>query len=1026
MKHSFWFSILLFIFMPTQSRAQTADAIQALSQQGNHREAADLGKAALKKPAATGELLDATLQSLRQLGAADQEQGEVIEAAVLVHAKKPEMLLAAGKAYLSLQHTGTLVDGVFVRGRTSDYNNRKSTELKDRVRSAQLIEAAWKSLPEEADKALRQSVLLALAEALNFHEDDFASAWSLLHLTDLTTLADFDDESGLDEPARGYPVDTEGKPIFFRAAESWESAKNDGERLLWIFQTQTKLGPEQDREARAALALLAKTWFSVQTLADYGFRFDASEDEGATKNGIATLNTLKDDETVAKLATGPKRFTLPEGADFLRLFQALADDTKAPTAMRLEAWQEISDELKDRRQYARAADALSKAIDLQTDLDQKKSLQAQLNQITGNWGRFEPQGALPAGSEAKLQLVFRNAKKIGLTARKVDVTKLLADTEAYLRSEPQDQDWQRLNISAIGQRLLDKDGAKYLSQEPVVWTQELEPRANHWDKRVEVPTPLKEAGAYLVEGSFEGGSKTRVLLWLEGLVLVKTAQAKAAHYFLADAVTGAPVVGAKMKFFGYKQDWGKSGLLNPQKRIYQFKDFQATSDEHGVLNAKVFNLDEYQWLIQASTADGRLAFLGFENLHFNSSNERSSEQTRLYSITDRPVYRPNQEVKWKAWARAVSYDPKLNTNKFKGSTIEVTISDPKGEELLKKTYKADDSGAIHDVLMLGDEATLGEYGISFVRKRAIREEDHLGHHTFRVEEYKKPEFEVKVEAPDKPVALGDSFEVKVKADYYFGGPVKQGKVKYKVQRSTHTDRWFPMGRWDWLFGSGYSWRASYYDWYPGAQNWCSCIPRYPWIRWHSDPPELVAEGEAALKEDGTFSVKIDTTLAKELQGNEDHRYEIEAEVTDASRRTIFGKGSVLAARRAFEVYVSLDRGYYNAGDNGEVSVNARTLDGREVKAAGELTLHRITYAKDGTPSEEAVRTLAISLREMSNNASITRITFPKGGQYRISAKLKDDAEHEIEGTTFFTVRGEGFEKGKDFRFDDLELITQKD
>ena len=188
--------------MPTQSRAQTADAIQALSQQGNHREAADLGKAALKKPAATGELLDATLQSLRQLGTADQEQGEVIEATVLVHAKKPEMLLAAGKAYLSLQHTGTLVDGVFVRGRTSDYNNRKSTELKDRVRSAQLIEAAWKSLPAEADKALRQSVLLALAEALNFHEDDFASAWSLLHLTDLTSLPDYDDESGLDEPAR--------------------------------------------------------------------------------------------------------------------------------------------------------------------------------------------------------------------------------------------------------------------------------------------------------------------------------------------------------------------------------------------------------------------------------------------------------------------------------------------------------------------------------------------------------------------------------------------------------------------------------------------------------------------------------------------------------------------------------------------------------------------------------------------------------------------------------------------------------
>ncbi|MCA1964086.1 MAG: hypothetical protein LDL31_09105, partial [Prosthecobacter sp.] len=304
-------------------------------------------------------------------------------------------------------------------------------------------------------------------------------------------------------------------------------------------------------------------------------------------------------------------------------------------------------------------------------------------------------------------------------------------------------------------------------------------------------------------------------------------------------------------------------------------------------------------------------------------------------------------------------------------------------------------------------------------------DEHLGLHSFRVEEYKKPEFEVKVEAPDKPVALGDTFEVKVKADYYFGGPVKQGKVKYKVQRTAHTDRWFPMGRWDWLFGSGYGWRSSYYDWYPGARSWCFCIPRWPWMRWHSDPPELVAEGEAALNADGTFTVKIDTTLAKDLHGNEDHRYEIDAQVTDASRRTIFGKGSVLAARRPFEVYVSTDRGFYNAGDSGSVSIHARTLDGREVKATGELILYRVTYDKDGTPAEEAVHTAKISLSADQPMAE-QKMTFARGGQYRLSAKLKDEAGHEIEGTTFFTVRGAGFEEGKEFRFDDLELITEKE
>jgi uncharacterized protein YfaS (alpha-2-macroglobulin family) len=59
--------------------------------------------------------------------------------------------------------------------------------------------------------------------------------------------------------------------------------------------------------------------------------------------------------------------------------------------------------------------------------------------------------------------------------------------------------------------------------------------------------------------------------------------------------------------------------------------------------------------------------------------------------------------------------------------------------------------------------------------------DH-GHATFRVEEYKKPEFEVKVEAPKEPVKLGDQIEATIQAKYYFGAPVTKGKAKIKVLR----------------------------------------------------------------------------------------------------------------------------------------------------------------------------------------------------------------------------------------------------
>lgn len=1034
MKHFLWLPLVV-LLMPTPNHAQTVQEaekrVEALIKEGNHREAADLGKKALLSPAGTAKLLDLITQALGNLQSFS-EMEEVIEAAVKAHPQKWRILLQAGRSYHSLPQGGMLVDGKFERGHPQwgrGGGTYVQTQLRDRVRALQLVEAVWKALPVDASASQKSFVLTVLSSTLSQNQYGTSQAWALQHLTDLSTLPDYDDQSGLDSPASGYPVDAEGNPVYFQAAESWETAQSDGERLLWL---QEEIGQmSQDPTARQQMrAELAKSWFSVRSIAGYGFRFNTDENESAQRDGIATLHTLKDDETVVKLATGPKRLTLPPEWDFMKLYREVATHTDANAYARTSAWEQIAQELTDRRQYPRAVEALKSAFDLAPDADRKKRLQAQIDQITTPQGNFDPLPPQAAGSEAKLSLTFRNATQIQLSARRVDVAKLLADTEAYLRSSPQQQDWQKTDLSSIGQRLLEEGGEKYLIGVAVTWEQKLEPRENHWDRRVSLPTPLKEAGAWLVGGSFEGGHKTRALLWLEGLVIVHTKQEGAGHYYIADAVTGTPVNGATVRFFGYKQEW-TDGRRDKKPFIkYTFKNFQVTSDDNGQVKAKGSQVNEYQWLIQAKGADGRLAFMGFERLYFGGGHARFDEQARLYTITDRPVYRPGQEVKWKAWARRVGYDPKVDTNKYAGASIHVVISDPRGEKLLEKTYKADDSGAINDALTLGDEATLGQYQINMQWKRPLRGNEYLGNHTFRVEEYKKPEFEVKVDAPTTPVALGDSFEVKIKADYYFGGPVKQGKVKYKVQRSPHTDRWFPMGRWDWLFGAGYGWRANYYSWYPGSEKWCLCIPRYPWIQWHSEPPELVAEGESPLNADGTFTVKIDTALAKELHGNEDHRYAIEAEVTDESRRTIFGSGSVLAARRPFEVYVSLDRGYYQAGEEGKVTVHARTLDGREVKAAGELVLYRITYDKDGKPSEEAVHTAALKLGGEEAKPQLgpnwTTITFARSGQYRVSAKLKDEAGHEIEGISFVTVRGEGFDEGKDFRFDALELITQKD
>ena len=114
----------------------------------------------------------------------------------------------------------------------------------------------------------------------------------------------------------------------------------------------------------------------------------------------------------------------------------------------------------------------------------------------------------------------------------------------------------------------------------------------------------------------------------------------------------------------------------------------------------------------------------------------------------------------------------------------------------------------------------------------------------------------------------------------------EAKVKYKILRTKYEDTWYPIGVWDWLYGNGYWWFAPNYEWFPGWRKWgCGCPS--PWW-WHKrpDPPEVVMENEVEIGKDGTVKVEIDSSVAKELFGDSDHKYQITAEVVDLSRRTI--------------------------------------------------------------------------------------------------------------------------------------------
>lgn len=959
---------------------------------------------------------EGALECLRQLRRHD-EIDAFREKAVALHAGNWRLLGSAARSLLYFEHYGYRIAGEFKRGHHRGGGEVLNSYLRDRGRCLQLLRQGRPAADADPDRMAAADYYLAFSDALmgasGFHE-----AWRLQELSDLDVLPDFEEGwwQGYGS-GRGAPVDAEGKPVFHKLPKSWELAASDGERWRWVLEKAAELHPPGAVRSRRRYADFHLHQFGVQTLAEYGDFFGRHGEADETRkdeSGRWELHTLGDDETIARLATGIKRLKLPDEHNPLKLYRDL------------KAWDQVAEIYTNRRQYPPAAEAWIQHLEQAgqwaalkdkpyTHVANQVHGWPQLCQIRGAWGSFEPVATLPAGRDATFEFRYRNGAKVRFEADSIDIPKLLADVKAYLDTKPKELDWERMNLQDIGWLLVEKDRKAYLGGRAAAWDLELKPREKHFDRRVTVTAPLRKAGAYLVRATMEGGNEHYMVLWVADTVLLKKPVDNGTFYYVADAVSGQAVPGANVEFFGYRQDWVNEPRGQGWYRI-ETKRFAESADADGqlVLGGER-QPSTHSWIISATTPEGRLAWLGFTGVWLSPRHDATYEQTKTFVITDRPVYRPDQAVKFKAWVTKAQYD-REGKSPFAGQQLSVEVRDPRNEKVFEKAFTADEYGGFDGEMTLDGKATLGVYRIVVPGH---------GGGSFRLEEYKKPEFEVKIEAPAEPVMLGDSVTAKVQARYYFGAPVTEARVKYKVLRSEHDARWYPACRWDWFYGPGYWWFSPDYDWWPGWRDWgCKRPVPWWWRTWGgAEPPEIVAEGEAAVGPDGTISIPIDTSVAKAIHPDRDHRYQVTAEVTDQSRRTIVGQGEVLVARKPFRVHVWLGRGWYRAGDDIRAEFGARTLDGKPVaKAKTVAKLLQVSYDKDGKLREEAVQTWELETGEEGRGR--LQLKAAKAGQYRLSVTVSDAKGRAMEGASVFLVRGEGFE-GAGFRFNDIELVTDQ-
>src|SRR5262249_20264199 len=295
--------------------------------------------------------LELAIRCLQQLGRTD-EIDDFREAVIEVHKQNWRLLETAAQTFADNEHYGYIVAGKFSRGHKRGGGRYVSTFQRDRVRALQLMHQAQDLTKTENDKPALGRFYLHFANLLlagaGYHEP-----WRLQYLTDLSQLPDYEEGYSYHRGGQqGAPVDAEGNPVFHKVPKSYETAQSDGERWRWMLSQAVEFDAGNRNEVDILLANFLRQQFDVQTMAYYGRYFPQDDDRKDNQSGTYALHTLSEEETIARLATGIKRFKLPDEFNWIKIYQRVAARGKSNHGE--QARDTLAHVFEDRRQYVKA------------------------------------------------------------------------------------------------------------------------------------------------------------------------------------------------------------------------------------------------------------------------------------------------------------------------------------------------------------------------------------------------------------------------------------------------------------------------------------------------------------------------------------------------------------------------------------------------------------------------------------------------------------------------------------------------
>ncbi len=437
-------------------------------------------------------------------------------------------------------------------------------------------------------------------------------------------------------------------------------------------------------------------------------------------------------------------------------------------------------------------------------------------------------------------------------------------------------------------------------------------------------------GAYLMEVTSDntGIAPQRELFYVSNLaVMIQQLPDDKHRYVVVNATDGQPIAGAKIEL--YEKDYDvKTGK---RKRLVHAR---LTTDENGEAYFK--NVDGNVLISTNSDkfTPARYIFLSRDRYYEKKDNE---DKYQVY--TDRAIYRPGQKVH----VTAISYIVKKGLDASvlgKSKELKFVLSDANWKQVAEQKVTTDEYGTASVDFELPKEGKTGQYSISV---------NGTASEYFRVEEYKRPTFEITFPKVNEKYTWGDTVVVKASAKTYAGVPVQGAKVEYQVTRRNQL----------WWWGAG-------------------------------SAGQLVKTDSCVTREDGTFDVEIPLEASLSEKDEADmsdfmriarfFNFEVSAIVTDISGESHEGVMSLPLGTKPTILTVNLPK---------RIETDSlKTVTFAYRNASGMPISSRLKYRIDKGEWKDAEANVPVSIKEYASSASSSLVW--KSGVHQLEAICGQD------------------------------------